>query len=100
MNWKIIRGFVRLIENNSGVSSKNFFLVLVTLIGCLMLLVPVVVLIFEVFYNHTITTDLNGMAAYVASVASLFATAGLTKAWSEKFEGNDKFDNSHKIDED
>lgn len=97
MNWKIIRGFVRLIENNSGVSSKNFFLVLVTLIGCLMLLVPVVVLIFEVFYNHTITTDLNGMAAYVASVASLFATAGLTKAWSEKFEGND---NSHKIDED
>lgn len=100
MNWKIIRGFVRLIENNSGVSSKNFFLVLVTLIGCLMLLVPVVVLIFEVFYNHTITTDLNGMAAYVASVASLFATAGLTKAWSEKFEGNDKLDNDHKIDED
>ena len=100
MNWKIIRGFVRLIENNSGVSSKNFFLVLVTLIGCLMLLVPVAVLIFEVFYNHTITTDLNGMAAYVASVASLFATAGLTKAWSEKFEGNVKFDNSHKIDED
>lgn len=100
MNWKIIRGFVRLVENNSGVSSKNFFLVLVTLIGCLMLLVPVVVLIFEVFYNHTITTDLNGMAAYVASVASLFATAGLTKAWSEKFEGNDKFDNGHKIGED
>lgn len=63
-----------------------------------MLLVPVVVLIFEVFYNHTITTDLNGMAAYVASVASLFATAGLTKAWSEKFEGNEKI-NKHNIDE-
>lgn len=100
MNWKIIRGFIRLVENNSGVSSKNFFLVLVTLIGCLMLLVPIVVLIFEVFYNHTITTDLNGMAAYVASVASLFATAGLTKAWSEKFEGNDKINNNHEIGED
>ena len=26
------------------------------------------------------------MAAYIGSVASLFATAGITKAWSEKYE--------------
>ena len=35
---------------------------------------------------HTIATDLSGMAAYIGAVASLFATAGLTKAWSEKYE--------------
>ena len=76
----------KLVNNNTGVSSKNFFLVAVTLIGCLLLLVPVVLLLIEVCYNHTIQTDLNGLAAYIASVASIFASAGITKAWSEKYE--------------
>lgn len=44
----------------------------------------------EVFYNHTITTDLNGLAAYIGAVAGLFASAGITKAWSEKYEKRDK----------
>ena len=26
------------------------------------------------------------MAAYIASVAGIFASAGITKAWSEKYE--------------
>lgn len=76
----------KLIANNTGVSSKNFFLVVVTIIGCLLLLVPVFALTIEAFFMHTIATDLSAMAAYIASVASLFATAGITKAWSEKFE--------------
>ena len=76
----------KLVNNNTGVSSKNFFLVAVTLIGCLLLLVPVVLLLIEVCYNHTIQTDLNGLAAYIASVAGIFASAGITKAWSEKYE--------------
>lgn len=78
--------FKRLISNNTGVSSKNFFLVVVTIIGCLLLLVPVFALTIEAFFMHTIATDLSAMAAYIGSVASLFATAGITKAWSEKFE--------------
>ena len=76
----------KLIQNNTGVSSKNFFLVALTLIGLLLLLVPVISLMIEVICNHTISTDLNGMAAYIAAVASIFATAGITKAWSEKWE--------------
>ena len=76
----------KLIRNNTGISSKNFFLVTVTIIGCILLIIPGVVLLVEVINNKTITTDLSGLAAYVGSVASLFATAGLTKAWSEKFE--------------
>ena len=76
----------RLIKNNSGLSSKSFFLVVVTAIGCLLLLVPVFTLSIEAIFTHTIATDLSGMAAYIGAVASLFATAGLTKAWSEKYE--------------
>ena len=78
--------FGKLIRNNTGVSSKNFFLIVVTLIGLLLLLVPAVILCIEVYFNHTIKTDLTGMASYIAAVASLFATAGITKAWSEKYE--------------
>ena len=85
----------KLISNNTGVSSKNFFLVVITIIGCLLLLVPVFALSIEAFFTHTIATDLSAMAAYIGSVASLFATAGITKAWSEKYE---KGHNSHFVE--
>lgn len=89
-------GFLeKLIKSNSGISSKNFFLVVVTLIGCLLLLVPGITLLIEVIFTHTIATDLTGMAAYIGAVATLFASAGITKAWSEKFERRD-YDSNHK----
>mgnify|MGYP000460817505 CR=1 FL=1 len=87
--------FSKLVSNNTGVSSKSFFLVVITIIGCLLLLVPVFALSIEAFYTHTIATDLSSMAAYIGSVASLFATAGITKAWSEKYE---KRHNTHFIE--
>jgi len=76
----------KLIKNNTGVSSKNFFLVIVTIIGCILLIIPAIILIVEVFYNHTIATNLDGMAAYIAAVAAIFTSAGITKAWSERYE--------------
>lgn len=85
----------KLIKNNTGVSSKNFFLVAVTIIGLILLLVPAVILLVEVFNNHTINTNLNGLAAYIGAVASVFATAGITKAWSERYEHKN---NNPKID--
>lgn len=78
--------FEKLINNNTGVSSKNFFLVIVTIIGCILLLVPAFTLIIEVIFTHTIATSLEGFAAYIASVGTLFGTVGITKAWSEKYE--------------
>jgi hypothetical protein len=89
----------KLITNNTGVSSKNFFLVVVTIIGCLLLLVPVFALSIEAFFMHTIATDLTAMAAYIGSVASLFATAGITKAWSEKFEHKNQNQSFPSLDE-
>ena len=80
--------FNKLIKNNTGVSSKNFFLVVVTIIGCILLIIPAIILVIEVFYNHTIATNLDGMAAYIASVAAIFTSAGITKAWSERYENN------------
>lgn len=77
---------LNLIKNNTGISSKNFFLVVVTIIGCILLLVPAIILLTEIFTTHTITTDLTGLATYIGSVASVLASAGVTKTWSEKYE--------------
>jgi len=85
----MMKFFLSLIKSNTGISSKSFFLVVVTLIGLLLLLVPVICLLVEIFYIHTIRTDLSGMAQYIGAVAALFASAGITKAWSEKWEHKD-----------
>ena len=68
-------------KNDTTVSSTSFYLVSVTIVGLLLLLVPMIVLIVEVICNHTVKTDLNGMAAYITSVAALFATGGIVKGW-------------------
>ena len=91
---KYITYLSNLIKNNTGISSKNFFLVSITIIGLILLIVPVIILIVEVLYNHTIKTDLNGMAAYIGAVAAIFTSAGITKAWSEKYERKDNKDAS------
>lgn len=85
---KIVKGnfFSKLIQQNSGYSSKSFFLVVVTFIGSLLLAVPIFSLTIEAWYNHTITTDLTAMAAYITAVAAVFTSVGLTKVWSEKYE--------------
>lgn len=85
---KIVKGnfFSKLVQQNSGYSSKSFFLVVVTFIGALLLAVPIFSLTIEAWYNHTITTDLTAMAAYITAVAAVFTSVGLTKVWSEKYE--------------
>ena len=85
---KIVKGnfFSKLVQQNSGYSSKSFFLVVVTFIGTLLLAVPIFSLTIEAWYNHTITTDLTAMATYITAVAAVFTSVGLTKVWSEKYE--------------
>lgn len=76
----------KLIQNNSGVSSKSFFLVVVTCIGGLLLLIVGFVLVFEVIKSGTIKTDLNGLSLFVGSITALFGAAGLTKCLGERNE--------------
>ena len=85
---KIVKNnfFSKLVQQNSGYSSKSFFLVVVTFIGTLLLAVPIFSLTIEAWYNHTINTDLTAMAAYITAVAAVFTSVGLTKVWSEKYE--------------
>lgn len=90
--------FTKLIKSNSGYSSKSFFLIVVTLIGCALLAVPIYCMMVEIYYNHTIQTDLNGMAAYIAAVAAVFGSVGITKAWSEKYESQNKNHNENSQD--
>lgn len=75
--------FYKLVKSNSGVSSKNFFLVVTTIIGTFLLAVLVGGFIVDIIFNHTITVDMNGAAVFIGAVASLFASAGITKAWSD-----------------
>lgn len=75
--------FSRLFDmEDTSVSSTNVFLFLITLIGFVLLAVPAIVLLVECYFNHTISTDLSGMASYIGAVAALFASGGITKAWS------------------
>lgn len=78
--------FIKFAKNNTGYSTKNLFVLLITFIGCLLLIVPFFVLIIEAIFMHTIATDLTGMAAYIGAVTTLFGVAGLTKVTSEKYE--------------
>lgn len=83
-----------LVKNNSGVSSKSFFLVTITLIGALILLVICFIMLWETLKTSHTTIDLTGVAAVIGAVSSLFVTAGITKVWGEKNEctkcGKDK----------
>lgn len=82
--------FKDLIRVNSGVSSKSFFLVLITIIGCILLLVVGFVLVWEVVHSNTINTDLAGLSLFVGSITTLFGAAGLTKVYGERKEQKKK----------
>lgn len=84
--------------DDNSVSPSTLFMLILTIIGCVLLTVPAIALILEAFHNHTITTDLNGMASYVCSITTLFTAAGITKAWSSW--ANYKYSSKNKKKED
>lgn len=78
--------FMKLVSSDTNVSSKSFFLVVTTIVGVLLLAVPIIGILTDVYFNHTITVDMSGIATYIGAVAGVFASAGITKAWSEYSE--------------
>lgn len=87
----------KLIKSDNNVSAGNFFLVACTIVGLLLLLVPLFVLVIEAWFNHTITTDLSGMAQYILAVCSIFTVGGFTHGWTSWSEN--KFKNINKDSE-
>ena len=83
MKGKKMGLFRNLIKSNSGVSSKNFFLVCVTLVGIFMLSILAAGLIVDIVYNHTITISMSDASYFIGAIGTLFASAGITKAWSD-----------------
>ena len=80
----------KLIKSDNNVSVGNFFLVACTIVGLLLLTVPLFALVIEAWFNHTITTELNGMASYIVAVCSIFTVGGLTHGWTHWAENKFK----------
>ena len=78
--------FTNLINNNTGVSSKNFFLIAITLIGAILLAMVIISIVVDLIRNGTVTMRWADMGMFVGSVSTMFCAAGITKAWSEKYE--------------
>lgn len=73
----------RLVDmDDTSVSASTVFLLLTSVVALFMLIVPAVALLVEVFYNHTIASDIAGMAQYVAAVCGIFASGGILKGWT------------------
>lgn len=75
--------FTKLVEDDNNFSTINFFLVAATIVGILLLIVPIIGILVDVWFNHTITVNLEGMAQYIIAVAGIFGAAGLTNAWTD-----------------
>lgn len=73
----------KLLQNNSGVSAKSFFLIAVTVVGTVMLAVIAFCMIWEVTRTNQVNADLSGYANIIAAVSALFGAAGLTKVVGE-----------------
>lgn len=75
--------FARLFDmNDTSVSASTVFLIITSAIALILLLVPAIALLIEVCFNHTIATDLSGMAQYIAAVCGIFASGGILKGWT------------------
>lgn len=92
--------FMKLIKSNTGVSSKNFFLVCTTIIGTLLLLVLIGGMVVDIVFQHTITISMGEAAGFIGAVAGLFGAAGLTKAGSEWSENKFLYNTSNKVNDD
>ena len=72
-----------LVKDDNNFSTVNFFLVAATIVGIALLIVPIIAMCVDVYFNHTITINLSDMGAYIVAVAGIFGAAGLTNAWTE-----------------
>ena len=75
--------FSRLIKEDNNVSALNFFLIATLAVGVVLLIIPIIGMLVDIFFNHTMTINLSDMALYIGAVAGIFASGGLTSAWTE-----------------
>ena len=75
--------FTKLIKEDTNVSMMNFFLIATLAVGVILLFVPVIGMLVDIWFNHTMTINLSDMALYIGAVAGIFAAGGLSSSWTE-----------------
>lgn len=99
--------FVKATKENNNINPVYVFMLGVLVVGVLLLFIPVIGMLVDIWYNHTITINLSDMAVYVGAVAAIFTSGGVTAAITEysysKFDippidddGNDMIDDEEK----
>ncbi|MBO4691061.1 MAG: hypothetical protein J5621_09350 [Paludibacteraceae bacterium] len=84
MSKKKQKGWIaRLVDmNDTSVSASTVYLLITSAVAIFLLLVPAIILLDEVAHNHTIATDISGIAEYIVAVAGIFASGGILKGWT------------------
>ena len=75
--------FKKLVKEDTNVSVMNFFLMATLGVGVILLFVPVIGILVDIWFNHTITINLSDLGSYIVAVAGIFAAGGLSSAWTE-----------------
>ena len=75
--------WTKLIKEDTNVSVMNFFLMCTLAVGIILLFIPAVGMVVDVIYNHTITINMSDLGTYIMAVAGIFASGGLSSAWTE-----------------
>lgn len=75
--------FVRATKEDNNVNPIYLFLLIVLGVGIILLIVPVIGMLVDIFYNHTMTINLSDMALYVGAVAAMFTGGGAAGAITE-----------------
>lgn len=67
--------FGRLMDKEDTSTSMSSFIIFVILtVAVILLLLPAFALGIEAWFNHTVSSDINGWAAYIGAVCSLIVT--------------------------
>lgn len=75
--------FVKATKENNNVNPVYVFMLGVLCVGVLLLFVPVIGMLVDIWFNHTMTINLSDMAVYVGAVAAIFTSGGVTAAITE-----------------
>ena len=75
--------FTKLLKEDTNVSAMNFFLMCTLAVGVILLFIPAVGMLVDIWFNHTMTINMADLSMYIGAVAAIFASGGLSSAWTE-----------------
>lgn len=75
--------FVKATKENNNINPMYLYLLGVGAIGVMLLFIPVIGMLVDIWYNHTMTINLSDMSIYIGGVATLFISGGIPAALAE-----------------